>query len=143
MVHAKLWNVFGAHRSLRSKNMQRLVEVCILQSVSQTHIAFGQVLDGLFVLPVCNIVRFDGGTRNDTSLTIEWREHLREVLMRVKGIRARRLFGMAIAMTKNLVCHIHGTVSPIAESLRYFEFKNRRLRNESVRRYWPFVNTNA
>jgi hypothetical protein len=101
MVHAQLRNVFGIPRSLCSKNTQRCVEVCILQSVLQTHIVFSQVRDARFALPVCNIVRFDGRTRNNTPLMIQRGEHLGEVLMHVNSIRARGLLGIKITMTRS------------------------------------------
>jgi hypothetical protein len=143
MVHAQLWNVLGAHWSFCSENTQRCVEVSILQGVFQTHIFFSQVGNGFLILPVCNSVWFDGRRRNNTPLTIQRREHMREVLVYLKSVRARRLLGITIAMTKNLACHIRASVSPIAESLRYSEFEDRRLRNGRVGRYRPFVYMNA
>lgn len=96
-----------------------------------------------FHASVCNIVRFDRFTRNNTPLAIRRRQSLREVLMYVKSVSARRLLGITIAMTKNLAYHVYGSVSPIVESLRYFGFEDRRFRNESFRRYRPFVYVNA
>jgi hypothetical protein len=92
---------------------------------------------------VCNIVWFDGRRRNNTPSIIQGREHLREVLVYLKSVRARRLLGITITMTKNLACYIRRSVSPIAESLRYFEFEDRRLCNGRVGRYRLFVYMNV